>query len=219
MKFNELLYFIILVFGMLAGVLKYKHLPKAGRILFYLIVFIFFKEISARILANKFQFNLSFYQYLSPVDYILTFAVFFTIPFLKKFRRVFFVTGLIVIAFYFLNLSLWQVPGKGIDSNFKLVRSFFLVLYSLILFYNLIAISNGGNIFKNSQFWFASGILIFYVFSIFYWGVFNYYLGNKPMVMTKALRPIFEISNYLLYFFFAISLWLHNFSNTTKRVS
>src|SRR5258708_6407117 len=136
---SQYIYFGILLMGIVLGMLRIRRLALASKFILLLIGYVFVKELIANFLAHKFSFNLSFYKFLSPVDYLLTLFIFFFIPLMKKMRWLIYILGVLVIVFYFYNLIFLQPPGQGIDSNFKMVRSVALVLLSLILFYRMIS--------------------------------------------------------------------------------
>lgn len=213
MKLEAIIYFLILIIGVIIGVLKYKHLLLPAKILFYLIVFIFLKEAIA-FTISFFGYNLSFYQYLSLIDFVIIAVMLLNTKELKKDRWYILSIICIIFVFYFVNLLVWQPPGKKIDSNFKLLKSFFLVSFSLILYRRLLEFPSD-NILTKSLFWIGSGILIFNVINIFYWGVFNYYIGDKNSVLIQ-IRPFFNIANYIMYSFFSIAIFFNRFSNAQK---
>ncbi len=218
MQATQVFYFSILLIVTVIGAFKYRTLSVPGRFLFLLVAYTLVKEISAFIIAKTTGYNLSFYKYLSPVDFLLTMAVFWNIPTLVNRRLILSTISVIVIVFYFLNLFIWQPPGKGVDSNFKLLRSFFLVMVTLLLFFGMAKNIYSIDFWKNSEFWFGSAILIFYVVNIFYWGVYNYYLGNKQLIMKQVLRPTFDLSNYIFYGFLGIALWFDSFLYSKKGI-
>jgi len=192
------------------GILKFRDLALASRLIFLLISYVFLKEVAAILIARLTSYNLSFYKFLSPVDFLITLSIFVFIPAMRGLRGLLFITGLLVVCFYFINLIYLQPPGFGIDSNFKMVRSAFLVFLSLILFYRLMANPDEETVFRKSAFWFCSALILFYVFNIFYWGVFNYGLARK-VNYTSKLVLFFEVSNYILYSFLTISMFVNNF--------
>lgn len=211
MAISEYVYFSILLIVVVVGLVKFKNLSRPGKALFVLVSYVFIKEISAFIIGRKLGYNLSFYKYLSLIDFILTINILLRIKVLEQSKRPLLVISATIVIFYVVNLIVLQPPGKGIDSNFKLVRSFFLVLISLLFFYRMTGCVYKISIWSNSDFWFCTAILIFYVISIFYWGVFNYYLGNKQAVIKEVVRPVFEYANYVFYSMLGAALFYDNF--------
>jgi hypothetical protein len=214
-----IIYYGILFLGVLTGAFKFKRLLKPGRFLLTLVLYVFIKEFSAFLINKTFGYSLDYYKYLSSIDFILTMIVFLNIPILKSKQTLLLIILLAGIGFYFLNIFIWQPPGKGIDSYFKIGKSFLLIICALVLLFCLTKYINQQNPLKSSEFWFSSGTLIFYTVSMFYWGIFNYNLANKQAIMKQILRPLFEYSNYILYGCITFSLWMNNFINSEKKGS
>ncbi len=210
MGISEYIYFSILLIAVVIGLVKFKNLSHPGKALFVLVSYVFIKEITAFIIGRKLEYNLSFYKYLSLIDFILTINILLRIKVLEQSKKTLLAISVIVVIFYVVNLIIFQPPGKGIDSNFKLIRSFFLVLISLLFFFRMTAYVYKISIWSNSDFWVCTAILIFYVISIFYWGVFNYYLGNKQVVIKEVVRPVFEYANYIFYAMLGAALFYDN---------
>lgn len=211
MAISEFIYFSILFIVVVVGLVKFKGLSGPGKALFILVSFVFIKETAAFIIGRKLRYNLSFYKYLSPIDFILTINILLRIKVLEQSKKILLAISATVVVFYIINLIILQPPGKGIDSNFKLIRSFFLIIASLLLFYKMAKYVYAISIWQNSEFWLCAAILIFYVINIFYWGVFNYYLGNKQAVIKEVVRPAFEYANYVFYTMLGVSLFYDNF--------
>jgi len=215
MKISAIVYFSILFAGVVIGAWRYKYLLRPAKILFYLIVFILLKE-SVAFTISFFGYNLFFYQYLSLIDFVIISVIFLVSPELKGDKWIIISATSIISIFYVINLLFLQPPGKIIDSNFKLIKGLFLVLYSMLIYRRLLEFPSE-NIFGKSIFWIASGILVFNVVNIFYWGIFNYYLGNKKSVLLQ-IRPFFDFANYIMYISFSVSIYLNKFSNSKRPI-
>lgn len=131
------LYFIILIIAALTGVFKIKRLSKPALLLFILILFVLFKELSAFLLSKYFSYNLSFYRYLSPVDFTITILIFLSIPILKPYRFINLTILSIGILFYLVNTFVLPPKANSIDSYFKMTRAFLLILSSLLLLFQI----------------------------------------------------------------------------------
>jgi hypothetical protein len=219
MTVSEIVYYAILILGILIGIIRFKALSIPAKTLWALFIYIFLKEVSASLLAYQVGYNLSFYQLMSPLDFCLTAFIFASIGIMQSFRKHILIASIIVFVFFFLNLFVWQPPGSGADTNFKMFRSFFLIIFSLALFTRLSDNADMGNIFKKSSFWVGAGVMIFYTFNIFYWGAYNYFLGHNKGIMNSLLRPMFIGVNYILYVFLAIALFLNRFGSPEKKLS
>jgi lysylphosphatidylglycerol synthetase-like protein (DUF2156 family) len=219
MTITELLYYGILFSGIVIGSLKFRGLKAPGKLLWLMMIYILVKELLASYLAAKIHNNLSYYQVLSPVDFCFTLLLLGSLPPMKNVHRYLWLIGLIVVAFFFLNVSIWQPPGKGADTNFKMFRSFFLVLLSLVLFARLNYRADDKSIFSKSIFWISTGLIVFYSFNIFYWGAYNYFLHHNPAILNGFLRSFFIAANYILYICFSIALLLNNFSDKNNSIN
>jgi len=209
MNTSLIIYYSILFFSVLVGVYKFKRLLLAGRIIFYLLCFILVKEVISYIIALKFGFNIWFYKALSPIDYIILCCIYYTLYKAKVFHYYVLVSLLVILGLFISNLS--DITNQSIDLSIKLLKSFFLVSFSLILFGRIVSENYEIRLFKNSSVWFNSGILIFYVINIFFWGLFNLPFVEKGELAKKISRLVFEYGNYIMYSFFCISLYVNNF--------
>jgi hypothetical protein len=207
MEITKLLYFSILLIGVFAGTILFRKNEKPGRFLLLLFVYVFLKEFLAAYLAVKFRNNLSYYQLLGPVDACLIILIIGSFPIMKNLRKFLVLNALLIFVFYFVNLIFLQPPGTGADTNFKVFRSFFMVLLSLIIFIRLNNTVGDIPLFKRTAFWVGAGMLIFYTFNIFYWGFFNYLLVHKNFVLDQVLRPMFISVNYIMYLTFIVAIF------------
>lgn len=220
MRPEKKIYYCILLIGVLIGAVKFQRLSFTSRLIFFFIVYIIAKELIADNIAKLYNFNLHFYQLFAPVDFLFLVYIYWNIVEFNKYRGVLLTICMITISFFFLNIAVLQPLYSGIDSYFKLLRSFFLVLISLLLFHSAVLNLPPHPLHKKSMFWFNIGVLIFYSLSIFYWGLFNYdYIQKERPVINPAIRKMFEIGNYALYSFLAISIWINNFSTLEDNKS
>jgi hypothetical protein len=212
MEIEEIIYYTILLAGAGIGLAGINKSVPASRWLTVLFIYIIIKEIAAKLFAHYTGSNLEFYRLTGIIDFILTSLVFLSIPAMQAVRKVIYILAAAVFCFYLVSLFKWEPPQGKADTYFKLVRNFVLVGFALLLFMRLYRHIDEETIFRKSSFWVAAGCLVFYCFSIFYWGVFNYYVAKEKAMMTDVLRPVFTVANYILYTFLAIAIRLNKFN-------
>jgi len=219
MTVYDVIYYLILCSGIAIGLYKSRRLLLPARLLWLLLVFITVKELVALYYSHTHGSNLRFYQYLSPADFLWTAGVFFTLPLMSRHRSLIISLSLLVFLFYLANLLFLEIPGKGADANFKLVRSSVLVLFSLLLFRRLIDTVSNRPLYKKSEFWIAVGIIFFYLFNIFYWGCYNFLLKHPNKPFQSLLRQLFIYTNYLLYLSYGIAVYLNHLDVVSNKIS
>lgn len=190
----------------------YKRLLLVEKIIFFFILFIFLKESTAYCLAIYYKYNLKFYKFLSPLDFLFISSAVWHIPIMKKHNVLILLFTLLIILFYGLNFLFFQKTNIKIDSNLKLLKSILLIIYSLLLLFAFVSHPDEKLIFSKSIFWFGTGLLIFNIISIFYWGMYNYFLHVINDKLKLLLRLTFELANYFMYFSLATSIFFNNFS-------
>ncbi|HYE55553.1 MAG TPA: hypothetical protein VD996_11940 [Chitinophagaceae bacterium] len=206
MSIPAIIYQVILLLGLLTGVAKYKSLESVGKLIFFFLVYINIKEAIALLLAQRTNYNLHFYQIAAPIDFLFLMFIYCNLHESKRLRWTIVSIALVVITFFIINLTSLQPLGKTVDTYFKLVRSFFLVLISLMVFQNILQRRDGLRLKDSSTFWFNTGVLIFFSTSIFYWGLYNYSLTLKGFAIPGIIRRLYEFSNYCMYLMFIVAL-------------
>lgn len=219
MDVTTTIYFLLLAAGVVAGALRFRMLSMPARWLWALFIFILTKEGVAIIMAASGRANLDFYKFLGPVDFVLTAMVFLTIPLMKRASRLLFFLSVLVLVFYLLNITFWQPLGRGqADTNFKLVRSTALIVFSLVLFLMLARHADEMSLYSKSNFWLCVGVITFNATSIFYWGAYNYFLNHNSQTFEAIFRPVFITANYIQYGLLAFALFRNNFTATKTTV-
>ncbi len=207
----------MLTLGVIVGLFRFSRNHTSGRLLTVLFVYILCKEVYAAYLASRFNDNLSYYKYLGLLDACLIILIIGSIPIMSQYRKLLIVLGACIVLFYLVNLFYFQPPGKGVDTYFKIFRSVMFVLLSLI---TLVRINNTVDekpLLNRYEFWISLGMLVFYSFNIFYWGLFNYFLQHKSDIHDQLLRPMFIIVNYFMYVAFIIAVLLSSQTSLRKQ--
>lgn len=205
MDLKYIIYFLILLSGILTGAWYYRRLSFPSRILLFAILYIFIKESGAMVLSNLFKYNLSYYRYLGIVDFLVVALVFYLNFQQTWMRRTTAVLSLLLVL-YFIRRSL-VYDEASMDTEFRMLRGVALVLLSLIGYMQILQSLETQSLIRVPFFWFCTGVLIFYALSIFYWGFYKTFQEtNNAVNYYRIVRTVFDWGNYLMYLMFLISL-------------
>ena len=105
-------------------------------------------------------------------------------------------------------------PATGIISTFAIFKffnwnsyeaitgSFFTILFSVIFYYELYMSSDNEALIKNSEFWIATGMIIFYALLLPFVGVFNF-LGKTSKELASFFAYGLQFLGIFMYVLFS----------------
>jgi hypothetical protein len=118
---------------------------------------------------------------------------------LKKAIRFF----LIVFPVFWIITVLFQIGIRNWNSYVITVGSFFTVLFALMYYYQLMSASEMVTLRMLPEFWIATGMVIFYLTALPYFGMLNFLIRNYSTLATSLLGVV-KVMNILMYSFFTI---------------
>ena len=159
------------------------------------LLFIVAVELTARYIRKELhQPNVWLYNLSIPIEYLFISYIFFT-----RFRKDFFkslASWFIILFSVFVMLNLTILQGISVyNSNILMVGSFFMIVLSLLYFYQLYDTIEG-NLYAQPMFWFSIGVLFFNA------GEFSYNLLSNYLInaeIDRAARFFASINNKLIY--------------------
>ena len=191
----------------IALLLSFVAWTKGHKRFFYLLILLtltLLTELLAHLLINEKIEFVWMYHIFCPLEYTLLSLFFIAKIKISKLRTVFvvcipvFIIFSIFISWLFYNFK--TMPGINIG-----IEGFFLFCICTFRLFNL-DINENRTIFKNSDFWICTGLLIFFgVCSIFfgvYTPLFNLSIINAFQLFGLIVEPL----NLLLYSFIIIGL-------------
>lgn len=182
---------------------EYKHLT------FYFL-FIVLAEQTGRFLVTKDLFEITKYWYsflVIPVEFFF-FYWFLLRHFNSKKDRIIAKTGIVILLFGFVIDWFFFYNSKAIFISLSYtLGNFILLILVLLYFKNLIHSKRILNFTTELEFWICLGLLIFYLCTFPFFGLYNYFLENYP-IEFRFYYIVMLVLNIVMYLIFSFGiLW------------
>lgn len=208
MSTHEIIYFIILIIVLTIGMVRYKKLTIPFRILTLSVLVAFFWEVLSEVFAIRYGTNalISHFQGVSGyIFYAFIFSYFFKSNALKK---IVLISIIFVVLFSIINALFIQPYDSVFPSYVYLITNSLCVLFSLLIFKQMLQYPLNVNIIKQSIFWFNTAILLFSATMFLNMGFTNYYIKHKWG--TDIIFYLWFCSDCLLNILICVSLLTDN---------
>ncbi len=195
------------------GVISYKKLSLALRLVFYIVLFAFITEITGMYFSYLFKNNLWVFYIANPIAFIL-FAIFYASIINSKSAKV--VCKFLIICFALVCILNMLIIEDGFKSLFYFIILKGVLITILTLWY-LYSIINDEKFAKPNLplLLITISILFYYSFSAVYFSVINF-LEIKQSVVAQQLKPYLYITNILLYANISIAFFITAKKNVHK---
>jgi len=214
MSYHEIIYFIILLIPLITGVVRYKKLTIPFKILTFSVIVALFWEILSEIFALRYNNN-AFISHLQGVSgYIFYSIVFFYLFKSSLTKKAVLISVILVIIFSIINALFIQPYDQVFPTNVYLITNAFGVIFSLLIFKQMLQYPLEVNIIKQSIFWFNTAILLFSATMFLNMGFTNYYAKHKWGM--DIIFYIWFCSDCLLNILISISLLTDNKENSIQ---
>lgn len=170
-----IIYFLALIIVSAIGMVRYKKLTIPFKVLTYSIVLTLLLEILSEFLAIKYRNNMPAFHIESTLQccfYCLTYYYLFKN---KLLRKLVLISIILIILFSAVNANFFQPFHNKYPTNVYLVTNSLLVVYSLLLFKQMLQYPLSVNIKKQSIFWFNITIIFCSTTAFLNAGLLNYY--------------------------------------------
>ena len=199
---KTIIYQVVLLLAAIAGLVHYKRMDKASRLLVWFICSTFLSEAIAVWFALKYGNSLIVYHIYNPLQLFLIALYFnFEIEYFHR-KKIGWYLGIGGIMLSIFNSVFLQSPFKVIDSNFLITESFIIIGLCLYSFYSLLLEDSVEDFFDN-RFWFSSLLLIFWSFTFCYWLIGPTIYKTSPKT-SEWINVMIWVINVLCYSGFAI---------------
>ncbi|WP_259071739.1 hypothetical protein HDF24_04900 [Mucilaginibacter sp. X4EP1] len=207
MDANYYLYLLLLFFVSLIGLLRYKKLSPAFKTLTILIIVTFISETIKKIVGRIFHNSMPVAHLSAFVEYSFFASVYYYLLSNRYLKRlimasIFFMLLLEIVNIIFFE-SLLQFPAILLN-----VSQFIYVLYSLLLFRQMLIQPAEESLFKQSIFWFNLDMLLYSTAMFLDFALTSYFIKNK--LDATALIYFSIIVNMLFYAVIGISILIDN---------
>ncbi|MXV52267.1 hypothetical protein GS399_14915 [Pedobacter sp. HMF7647] len=199
-----ILYWILLgiiFLSFVTGLIRFKQHSIAGKILCCLIFSGLINQCIGMYLGDKTLIN---YHIFFILQYVLA-TLFFYYSFSRLEIKIFSLVLLIPVCIAGVINSVYFQKAHTYPSNFALISHSLFLLYSLLLYIQMINSPIKLNLFKQSIFWSATAFLVFPVLMLSSIGLYNYFERHK--LDETYIYMLFYIANYIFYILLGAALW------------
>ena len=174
------IYDLLVLIAFIIGLVRFKKLASPFKILTCSVGVTILLEILSLIFIKIYGTNALIYHLMSISAYIF-YAVAYSLLF--KDRRIkkaimFFIP--VIFSFFLVNILFLQQPSdKQFPTNIYLITNILYVIFSLLMFKQMLQQPSDSSITKQSIFWFNSALLFFSTTMFLNMGLLNYYASHK----------------------------------------
>jgi hypothetical protein len=197
-------YYLILIFLVfIIGLIKFKRVGIAYKILTLLIGVTFLSECISRVLIIKIHNSIPVYHFFSPVEFIGFSCVYYYLIKNSNIRNAILcimavmLLGSVIDTLFFETLMVFP-------SKYLLVCEILYLLYSLLGFRQMLLSPVQTPLYKQSLFWLNTAFLIYTSTIFLSFGLHDYFI--KHHVSTKTLNTLIYVVNIIFYSLLGVSI-------------
>lgn len=189
-----LIYLVYLLSGIggITCIVFHRRLPPAFLILGVYLLFAMASQFIASIIARYTGNNISFYNSVILINFVLTYAVFRKMNFDAFYRKR--LTAAFGIGVLGVLIFIVQSFSSSFASRSLTISNLAVTIFSLLYFYQMLRIPSDQSILKQGKFWVAAGFLIHHLAGFSYWLLYEYALNafdlNWRRLITIFLADI-----------------------------
>lgn len=200
MKWYLISYYLMLLAGLVAGVIRYNWLAASNRLIVWLLAATLCTELIAKYISSYTNTNLPIYLLFQPLEFILLTYLYW----LELRRNWMLWTIPIYLALFALNTIVWQ-PGI-FQSNMLIITMLISSIWSL--FYLWVMLQHPTELYFTdfALFWVSCGLLLFNTSCLFVYGAYNFINEDTLTPYNNVFRILRVTANHLLYLLFTIGL-------------
>jgi hypothetical protein len=205
MKILVAIYFGAILIDILIGVVRLKHLTTPFIVLSLLLFITFLSESIATYLPYIHLSNVVVYHFYVIIAFWLYSLIYFYLLKKSRVRGIILLVSILFSAFAIFNSLNYQKLNSFPSINIILFNVL-LVIYSIYFLKHMIEIDPFNSLFKNSFFWFNTGVLTYFTLEIFIWGVMDYLIKNDKNI--QMLLTFGVCISICFYGILGLSIWL-----------
>lgn len=205
MPFVFFVYLCIIYIGVFWGI--DNRLYKSAKFIWICLLVTFISELTSLTLAHLIKNSSPPYHFLNILQ-ISTWSMFFSFStenlLTKKIVKY---SAVILIIFSLLNSIFFQ-NIFSMPSNAFLAQNIMLIIWCILLYFEILEWPSQINIYKNSTFWATVALLFFHFLSFAFYLTYNFFLDAKLKI--SIIQRIHLISNYIFYGLLSFSVLLNS---------
>lgn len=203
-----LLFQALVLSSVFYGFKNLKKLTPAYRTLIFYLIIVSIVEIISKVLVGSGKSNHLLYHSIIPTQSILYGMVFSYLLKGNSMKLPFYIGVLYAIAS--IIISWFSIDPKISFPSLNIsLLSALMVTGSLMLYFQLIQKPSETSLFAQSDFWFATGNLIFFAGSFLIFGLYDWILGQEGQHIPPWVGQVIFTLNYLLYGSYLASIYLN----------
>ena len=215
MHLTSVIYLLLLAVTGGVGCYFHKSVDFAYRLITQLVIIVFIIELSVQVFYPIVNSTAPFYHALSPI-YTIYIALIYGNLFKTRKLKLFAYFLCLFAVFLIASLALSQETIYSFPSVNLLVLSFFVVVLSLMFFYQMLRSPNETSLFKQPAFWFNSGNLVFYSTTALHFGLADLF-HDSGKGLPDWVNEFIWILNLILYGCFLVSIVLNSRQNLNNE--
>jgi hypothetical protein len=209
-------YLTLLLLIAIVGFTRFKKLSKGFRILTVLILCTLISESIKKVYGKIYHNNMPIAHIWAVIEYALLSLTYFYLLTGAWVKKAIIASTVAMLILEVVNVlffeKLTQFPSLILE-----VSHILYVVYSLLLFRQMLLFPMEQNLFKQSLFWFNINVLFYATTMFLNFALLSYFIGNKLDV--AALIYFGLVINFIFYIVIGISLLIDNSNVTVIRVS
>jgi hypothetical protein len=196
-------YLLILLFVSAAGLARYKHLNKGFQILTILIVCTLVSEATKKIYGKISHNNMPQAHVWAVIEFAFLSLTYYHLIINEKIKKliIYSTVGMVLLeivnVFFFEKLT--QFPSLILEASHIVY-----VVYSLLLFNQMLLSPAERSLFKQSLFWFNINVLFYATTMFLNFALMSYFIENKLNALPLAYFAF--VINFIFYIVIGISL-------------
>lgn len=197
----------LVLFSVFYGFRNFKKLSSAYKSLIFYLLIVSIVEIISKIFIELGRSNHLVYHSFIPIQSVFYGLIFSYLLTGKKMKLPFYIG--VFYAIVSIGTSWLSIDSKISFPSLNIsFLSAIMVAGSLLLYYQLIQKPSETSLFKQSDFWFATGNLIFFAGSFLIFGLYDWILGQEGQHIPPWVGQVIFTLNYLLYGSYLVSIYL-----------
>ncbi len=179
MTIEEITNFLLLIIILSIGMVRYKKLTIPFKILVFAVAANLLLDSLSKVFAIRYKNNAPILHLECLILYVFYSAIYYYLFQNRTIKKTIFISTIMIIVFSFINALFLQPFYKVFPSNLYLITNTMLVVFSLLLFKQMLLYPLKVRITKQSVFWYNISILFFSTTMFLNLGFINYYAQLK----------------------------------------
>lgn len=169
------IYILILAIVLMVGLVRYRKLTVPFKVLTICVIFTFILEVIAEFFSASDKNNSALSHIESLTNYFFYSLTFFYLFENRRIKKTILVSIGIICIYFIINAVFIQPFQTIFPTNVFFVSNIFYIIFSLLLFKQMLINPLNVSIVRQSVFWFNTGILLFSTTMFFNLELIDYY--------------------------------------------